>query len=405
MAHPIPVSDLSVPTVRTVRRDQPVPYRQCSVCVLDTLDDPWMRFDDQGRSHYYHEYTRAERENVRTGVEAERLLERTVERIRHDGRGHDYDCIMGLSGGVDSTYLAYLAKQLGLRPLAVHLDNGWNSELAVKNIENIVSRLGIDLYTHVIDWEEFRDLQLAYLKASVVDIEVLSDHAILATLLRVAGQRGIKHVLSGTNVVTEQVLPPHWIYRKNDHVNIRAIHKAFGTRPLRTYPLLDAKAKRYYQVLRGVRSHSLLNLVPYHKAEVKRVIQAELGWRDYGGKHYESIFTRFYQGHILPTKFGIDKRKAHLSNLIFSGQMTKAEALAELQEPIYPAELLREDTEFVLKKLELSPEAFDALMALPPRDHTEFEYERPIYDAFPALRPLRGLVQRAKHQLARSRTI
>ena len=401
MSHAITSSD---PLLGPARREQLVPYRQCSVSVLDTVDDPAMRFDELGRCHYYHEYVQAEREHVHTGEQAEEILARIVDRIRRDGRGRPYDCIMGLSGGVDSTYLAYVAKQLGLRPLAVHLDNGWNSELAVKNIENIVSRLGIDLHTHVIDWEEFRDLQLAYLKASVVDIEVLTDHAILAILMRVAGQRGIKHILSGTNVVTEQVLPRHWIYQKSDHVNILAIHRQFGTRPLRTYPLLDTKAKKYHAIVRGVRSHSLLNLVPYRKQDVKLVIQNELGWRDYGGKHYESIFTRFYQGYILPVKFGIDKRKAHLSNLIFSGQMTKAEALADLAVPIYAPEQLRDDTTFVLKKLELSPEEFSLLMAQPPRAHTDFECERPLYDRYPVLRPLRGLADRARRGLSASRS-
>ncbi len=375
-------------------------YRQCSCSVLDTDDDPNMRFDDEGRCHYYHEYVREFQANVRTGQQGERALAQLADRVRADGRGKAYDCIMGLSGGVDSTYVAYLAKQLGLRPLAVHFDNGWNSELAVSNIENVVNRLGIDLYTYVIDWAEFADLQRAYLRASVVDIEVVTDHAIFATMYRIAGRRGIKHILSGTNVVTEQVLPPHWIYAKTDHVNIRAIHAAFGTVPLRTYPFMDWRVKKYYQVMRRVRSHSVLDLVPYEKAAVKRLIQDELGWRDYGGKHYESIFTRFYQGYILPAKFGIDKRKAHLSNLIFAGQLSKAEALAQLAEPLYPPDLLERDLEFVLKKLELSPEEFQRLMATPPRPHRDFAYERPIYDRYPFLMPARGMLGYVQRRMA-----
>ena len=173
-------------------------YQQCSVSVLDTNDDPDIRFDEQGRSHYFHEYHAVANERLRTGAEGRAELDRIAAEIRADGRGRKYDSILGLSGGVDSTYVAYLAKELGLRPLAVHLDNGWDSELAVQNIENIVTRLGLDLHTHVIDWEEFRDLQVAYLKASVVDIEVISDHAIFATLYRTAARNGIRHILSGT---------------------------------------------------------------------------------------------------------------------------------------------------------------------------------------------------------------
>ncbi|HXT16702.1 MAG TPA: N-acetyl sugar amidotransferase [Gemmatimonadaceae bacterium] len=368
------------------------PYRQCSVSVLDTLDDPNMLFDEQGRCHYYHDYMRAERAYVRTGEAGRRELEQMVDRVKQDGRKLPYDCIIGVSGGVDSTYLAYLVKQLGLRPLAVHFDNGWNSELAVTNVENIVNRLGIDLFTYVVNWEEFRDLQLAYLRASVVDIEVVSDHAIMATMWRTAAKHGVRHILSGTNIVTEHVLPPHWIYNKSDHVNLRAIHKAFGRVPLDTYPLVDWRVKRYMHGVRGIRTREPLNLVPYDKAEIKRVITSELGWRDYGGKHYESIWTRFYQGYILPTKFGIDKRKAHLSNLIFSRQITKEHALAELAEPMYEPALLRQDMDFVLKKLELTAAEFERIMRLPPRAHREFDYERPIYDDFPVLRPFRGAI-------------
>jgi len=364
-------------------------YRQCTLSVLDTRDDPNMRFDSEGRSHYYGEYLAAERARVRHGAEGERELEKIADEIRTAGKGKQYDSIMGLSGGVDSTYVAYLAKQLGLRPLAVHFDNGWNSELAVQNIENIVGRLGLDLHTYVVNWEEFRDLQLAYLRASVVDIEVLSDHAISATMYKLAEKHGIHHILTGTNVVTEQVLPPHWIYAKSDHVNIKAIHRQFGKIPLKTYPFMDFRAKKFHQLVSGTKSHSILDYVEYDKAAVKKLITRELGWRDYGGKHYESVFTRFYQGYILPRKFGIDKRKAHLSNLIFAGQITKEQALEELSRPIYDPDQLKADYDFVLKKLGLSAREFEDLMSQPPRAHTDFDHERPIYDRFPLLTPLR----------------
>jgi N-acetyl sugar amidotransferase len=371
-------------------------YRQCSVGVLDTDDDPDMRFDEQGRSHYYHDYKLAEAQLVKEGEEGEQILQGLAERIRVDGKNKPYDSIMGLSGGVDSTYVAFQAKRIGLHPLAVHLDNGWNSELAVQNIENIVNRLNFDLHTHVIDWNEFRDMQLAYLKASVIDIEVISDHAIFALLYRLAGEHGIKHILSGTNVVTEFVMPPHWIYNKTDHVNIKAIHKAHGSVPLKTYPFMDLKVKKWVQLFKKVRSHSILNNVSYNKADVKKQIQEELGWRDYSGKHFESIFTRFYQGYILPEKFGVDKRKAHLSNLIYAGQITKEEALCKLQEPPYGEQLVKQDLEFVTKKLGLSKIEFENIMRTPTRSHLDYEIEKSVYDSYPYLKPLRGGVNLVK---------
>jgi len=298
---------------------------------------------------------------------------------------------MGLSGGVDSTYVAYLAKQLGLRPLAVHFDNGWNSELAVMNIENIITKLGFDLFTYVIDWNEFRDIQLAYLKASVVDIEAITDHAIFATLYRLAGEKKIKYVLSGTNVQTENTLPRSWIFNKHDHINIQSIHKAYGTLPLKTFPFSNAKVKRYYRQVLGVTSVSVINYVEYNKKKIKELIQRELGWRDYGGKHYESVWTRFYQGYILPTKFNIDKRKAHLSDLIFGGQITKEEALEELRKPIYDATQFKIDYDFVLKKLGLTEDEFNAIMQAPPRSHYDFDYEKPIDVRYPALKPFKTI--------------
>ncbi|AXI54107.1 N-acetyl sugar amidotransferase [Sulfitobacter sp. JL08] len=364
-------------------------YRQCSVGVLDTRDDPTMTFDSKGRCNYYNAYKAAEDEHVPSPEQGEVRLQALAAQIKEEGKGKPYDCIMGLSGGVDSTYVALQARRLGLRPLAVHLDNGWNSELAVMNIEQIVSRLDIDLHTLVIDWQEFRDLQRAYLLSNVIDIEVISDHAIFATLYKLAAKYGLKHILSGTNIVTEFVMPPHWIYNKTDHVNIRAIHREFGKVPLKTYPFINLKVKKWDLMVLNVRSHSILNWVPYDKAAVKAQIQDELGWRDYGGKHHESIFTRFYQGYILPKKFFADKRKAHLSNLIYAGQITKEAALAELEMPPYPLEHQEEDRLFVTKKLGFTLAEFDAIMASDPIPHSHYAVEQSLYDTYPALKPLR----------------
>lgn len=376
------------------------PYQQCSISVMDTISDPNISFDEKGVCNYHQEYLQKEKEQVFFGKEAEEKLAAIVEKIKAAGKGHKYDCITGVSGGVDSTYLCLTAKRLGLNPLIVHFDNGWNSELAVKNIENIISKLGFDLYTFVVDWNEFKDLQLAYLKASVVDIEAITDHAIIGTLYRLAAEKDIKYVLSGYNIVTEGVLPSHWVWSKTDHANIKDIHKKFGTVPLKTFPLFTAKQKRFDMQRKGIEVIYLLNYIPYNKKQVKEAIASELGWRDYGGKHYESVFTRFYQGYILPVKFGIDKRKAHLSNLIFSGQLAKPEALEELKKPIYDPQQLKDDYEFVLKKLNLSPEEFENIMRTPRREHTEFDVEKGLYERYPfakAFRPIGNVVKKIFH--------
>jgi N-acetyl sugar amidotransferase len=365
----------------------------CTRCILDSGDDPALLLDEHGVCNYCRHYDRLAAEQVLTGAEGEARLRRTVQEIRDAGAGRKYDCILGVSGGVDSTYLAYLTHQQKLRPLVVHFDNGWNSEGAVSNIENIVKRLGFDLHTYVVDWEEFRDVQLAYLKASVIDIEAVTDHAILGALHRLAKKFKIRYVLSGTNVVTEAVLPDNWIFNKADHVNLTAIHTRYGQVKLVDFPLFDTALKLYCHRWLKVSSVSLLNWVPYVKRDIQKLIAAELGWRDYGGKHCESIFTRFYQGYILPRKFKVDKRKAHLSNLICSGQMTRDEALKELEQPIYAPELLKLDLEFVLKKLGLTADEFDAIMRLPIRSHYDFPVEQALSKRYPVLKPVAAVAR------------
>jgi N-acetyl sugar amidotransferase len=372
------------------RTDQP--YRQCAATVMDTIADPDIRFDESGKCNYYHEFRKSEKDNVFTGEEGKKKLDYLVNSIMEDGRGKPYDCIVGLSGGVDSSYVAYKAKEFGLRPLTVHFDNGWNSELSVNNIENIVSKCGFDLYTLVVDWDEFRDIQLAYLKASVVDIEVVTDHAITATLFKLAKEHRIKYVLSGSNINTECIMPRSWIFNKNDHVNLLDIHKKFGTRPIKTYPVFDTYLKKYTNDILKAKWISFLNLIPYVKKDVKATITRELGWKDYGGKHYESIFTKFYQAYILPNKFKIDKRKPHLSNLIMSGQMTKDEAMHELSLPLYPEDQFRTDYEFVLKKFGMTHEEFDRIMKEAPRSHTEFKTELALHKRYPILKIIRPLI-------------
>jgi N-acetyl sugar amidotransferase len=350
----------------------------CTRCVMDT-SDPEIRFDEQGVCNHCHGYEALAAREVRTGQTGKEALLRIVDRIKAHGQGKQYDCVMGISGGVDSTYLAYTAKQLGLRPLAVHMDNGWDSELAVSNIEKVLKTLSIDLYTEVLDWEEFRDLQLAFLKASVSDAEIPTDHAIGASIYRVASERGIRYILSGENVVTEGVLPGSWTYGVWDWKYIRAVHQRFGTVPLRTFPHYSLVDLSYYRAARLLRTFCPLNFLPYVKSEAMRVLQHDLGWKYYGGKHYESIYTRFFQGYILPRKFGIDKRKAHLSTLICSGQITRDAAVTELSCQSYSPELQRQDHEYVTKKLGLRAEEFAAIMALPIRTHRDFPNSEALF--------------------------
>lgn len=357
-------------------------YRQCAITVMDNIADPDITFDKEGVSNYFYEYKKAEQENVLTGKAGEEKLHRLAEEIKKNGQGKPYDCLIGLSGGVDSTYVAYLVKQLGLRPLAVHLDNGWNSELAVMNVENIVTKLGFDLYTLVVNWEEFKDIQLSYLKASVVDIEVVSDHAIFATMYKLAKDKNIGYIISGTNVVTEHIMPPSWLYKKMDFTNLKDIHSKYGSVKIKTYPTFDFKKYVYYSAVLKLTPISILNYVPYNKQQIKELITKELDWRDYGGKHYESAFTKFYQAYILPQKFKIDKRKAHLSTLICSGQMTKEDALKELEQLLYEPAQLKSDTEYVIKKFGLTEKEFEDIMKLPVRKHEEFKTDQHLKEGY-----------------------
>jgi len=374
-------------------------YRQCVRCVLDTTDHAQLLFDSDGVCNHCRSFDAQWRALPPTEAERQRVFHTAIDRIRKAGFGRAYDSILGISGGVDSSYLAYVAKREGLRPLIVHFDNGWNSELAVRNIHSVVEKLGFDLETYVINWEEFRDLQVAYLRASVIDIEVLTDHAIYGSLFRLAIERRIPFVLSGNNLATEGVLPYCWTYDKLDDINIRDIHRKFGRGTIKTYPFVDGKVNRRIR-RSGIEVVTLLDYIPYVKADVKRLLGDQLGWVDYGGKHYESVFTRFYQGYILPTKFGIDKRKAHLSTLICSGQITKEQALAELEQPPYAEAQLRDDLEFVLKKLRLTAEEFDELMRAPIRNHRDFDTRGSFFNHYRAFRPLRPVWQSLKRVMA-----
>lgn len=370
-------------------------YQQCNKCILDTNDDTNITFDENGICSYCHYYDDVEKKYILTGDDATKKIEEKVKDIKTAGTGKPYNCLLGLSGGVDSSYLAYLAKQLGLTPLCVHFDNGWNSEMAVKNIQHIVNKLGFDLSTYVINWEEFRDLQRAYFKAGVIDIEALTDHAIYASLMKIAFEHNIKFILSGTNIATEGILPVHWVHKKSDYLNIIDIHAKHGTVKLKSFPLNTRKVKKKFNK-KKFEIVEFLNWIPYNKAAVKKILIEELEWKDYGGKHYESTFTKFYQAYILPVKFGVDKRKAHLSTLICSGQMSREEALKEMEMPLYDEKDLQIDKTYVLKKLGFTEEEFDVMMKQKPRSHLDYETEGSLFNYYPFLKPIKPLWEKYK---------
>jgi N-acetyl sugar amidotransferase len=349
----------------------------CKRCVLTSADDPALSVSADGICNHCRSYDENLPKIVLEGEAGRQEWARQVERMKAAGKGKDYDCILGVSGGRDSTYLALMAKEAGLRVLCVHLDNGWNSREATSNITNIIRKLGFNLYTHIVDWEEFKDVQLSYFKAGVLDLDVPTDHAMLACLYQQAINHKIKYILSGHNYATEAILPSNFNFDKGDAQNLINIHKKFGTVPLRTFPLFRQKEKllvsRYYK-LKSIRP---LNWIHYNKEEAKKEIAAKLGWKEYGAKHFENIFTRFYQGYILPTRFNIDKRKAHFSTLICSGQMTRDEALKELEKPPYDPEVYKIDRAFVLNKFNLNEEQFEKFMTMPIIPHEAYGVEKP----------------------------
>lgn len=330
---------------------------------MDTTD-PEIRFDASGICNHCRRYDTVVPARVFSGEAGRRRLTEIADRIRRDGKNKQYDCVLGVSGGVDSTYAAFQARQFGLRPLAVHLDNGWNSEVAVRNIERALKRLDIELYTHVIDWEEFRDLQVAFLKASTPDSEIPTDHAIAALLHQTASRLGVRYVVTGANCRTETHLPRTWSQGHDDARYIRAVHRRFATRRLKTFPIATR-----LELWRHRQRHELLtilNFLDYARGKAVQLLEREVGWEDYGGKHHESVYTRFFQGYILPRKFGYDKRRAHFSSMICSGEITRDDALRQLREEPYPVKRQLEDRTYVIKKLGLSELEFEQIMSAPP---------------------------------------
>lgn len=354
----------------------------CSRCVMDETATE-ITFDESGVCNFCNHYDQVLINEIFSDKGGEEKLEKLIKEIKEKGKNSKYDCLIGLSGGVDSSYVAYLvAKRYGLRTFAVHLDNGWNTELAVANVEQIVKRLDIDLSTYVLDWKEFRDIQLSFLKSSISNIEIPTDHAIWALLIKTAGKMKIPFIIAGNNVVTESIMPESWLYGSKDSKLIKSIHQKFGKVKLKTYPSLSTFDYVDYLLIRGIRWVPILNYIDFNKADAKKFLMDELGWRDYGGKHYESIFTRFFHAYFLPKKFGYDLRKSYLSALICSGQISRNEALEELSHQPASDDLLFQDREYVIKKLGLTHEEFDTILHEKPKSYKDYHNNEKLWQRF-----------------------
>lgn len=357
-------------------------YQICTNCVMDNTDSAII-FDIKGVCDHCNTFYQHTLPNWHTDVRGERVLEAMVDTIKRESIGKDFDCIIGMSGGIDSSYLTYMAKEkLGLKPLVFHVDAGWNSQLAVNNIERIVDGLGLDLFTEVIDWEEMKDLQLAFFKSGVPHIDAPQDHAFFATMYKFAEEYKVKTILTGANLSTECVRNPvEWMYYQSDAAQLRDIHRRFGKGSLANFPVTSILwHKVFLPYIRGIKVLRPLNYLPYIKQEAMDLLSSRFGWQPYSQKHFESRFTRFYESYWLPKRFGYDVRKVQYSSLILTGQMTRDEALERLKEPPYDQTTIGHDIEFVANKLGITVDELNSYMELPRKTYRDYRSQRWIYD-------------------------
>ena len=357
-------------------------YQQCVRCVMDT-DAVDIIFDEHGTCNYCSEFLERSKHILGKNLASkEEKLKQIVAKVKANGKGKPYDCIVGVSGGVDSSWTLVEVKRLGLRPLAVHMDNGWNSELAQNNISNLLISLDVDLYTHVIDWDEYRELMQAFFDADVIDVELLYDNATLGVNYQQANKYGLKYILAGTNNATEGMqIPKKWNWFKYDKRNIKALAKRRGIKELKTFPAIGTGGFIWNHFIKGVRFNSFLDYLDYNKFEALDDLEKNYGYKRYEYKHYESIFTRFYQGYILPRKFNVDKRKIHLATLVISEQMSRENALKVLDGTPYLSDAdVEKDLTYFLKKMRWSRKQLEEYIARPEIPHSNYSTERPVWD-------------------------
>jgi N-acetyl sugar amidotransferase len=348
---------------------------------MDTSDSN-ITFDTDGVCDHCNTFYKKVLPNWKTNEIGRQSLDKTVLKIKQEGKGKDFDCIIGMSGGIDSSYLTYLAKEeLGLRPLVFHVDAGWNSQIAVNNIEMLVDKLGLDLYTEVIDWEEIRDLQLAFFKSGVSHIDTPQDHAFFATMYKFAEKHKVKNILTGANLSTECIRNPlEWMYYQSDSIQLRDIHRQFGSKPLVNYPTTNIlRHKIYLPYVKGINVIRPLNYMPYVKEDAIKLLIERFGWQPYPQKHFESRFTRFYEGYWLPKRFGYDTRRVQYASLIVTGQMTRDEALEKLKEPALDEATARQEFEYVATKLGITIEELQSYMDAPKKTYKDYKSQESVY--------------------------
>jgi N-acetyl sugar amidotransferase len=357
-------------------------YQICSNCVMDTSDSQIV-FDADGVCDHCNGFKRDVLPNWFPNDTGKAMFRELISKIKESGKGKPFDCIMGMSGGLDSSYLLHLAvSEFGLRPLVFHVDGGWNTDIAVNNVQMLVEKLGLELYTEVINWEEMRDFQLAFFKAGVPHLDIPQDHAFIATLYHFANKHNIKYILNGSNYSTECVRNPlEWLYYGTDMAQIRDIHRRFGMRKLDTYPFSSILFhKLYLRYIKGVQVVKPLNWLPYTKEQAIATLSGKYGWRPYPQKHFESRFTRFYEGYWLPTRFGYDTRKVQYSSLILTKQMTREEALKKLEQPAYDPATIADDFEYVANKLGITVDELRHYHTMPLKTYRDYRNQEWLFN-------------------------
>lgn len=349
---------------------------------MDTSDANIV-FDAQGVCDHCRGFEAHVMPNWHPNAEGERRFAAVVDRIKEDGKGRDFDCILGMSGGLDSSFLLHKAvKDFGLRPLVFHVDGGWNTDIAVSNIQALVDGLGLDLYTEVINWNEMRDFQLAFFKSGVPHLDIPQDHAFIATLYNFADRHGIRYILNGGNIATECVRNPlQWLYYGTDMRQLNDIRRRFGTVPMKSYPFSSVLRHKFYlRYIRRVQVVKPLDWMPYTKALAREMLSSLYGWRPYPQKHFESRFTRFYEGYWLPERFGYDTRRVQFSSLILTGQMTRDEAIEELKKPAYDPETIAHEFDYIARKLGIGSEELRGYFTMPKKTYADYRNQRWMFD-------------------------
>ena len=357
------------------------PYQICSKTVMDS-SDPGIQFDENGVCDHVHDFDNFVKPNWDTSEKGKAELDKMFSKIKAEGKGKDFDCLLGLSGGVDSSYLLHMAvKEFGLKPLVFHVDGGWNSELAVHNINVLIEKLGLDLYTEVINWEEMKDFQLAFFKSGLPHIDIPQDHSFVATLYKFAAKHNIKYIINGGNFSTECVqYPMQYYYYGTDMIHIRDIIKKFGTIKMKSYPFSSVfRHKIYLKYIRRIKVVKPLNSMPYYKQEAIDLLEKEYGWKPYPQKHFESRFTRFFEGYWLPKRFGFDPRRVMLSSLILTDQMSRDEALEILKKPAYDPSIINDDFKYIATKLNISEDQLTKYMELPKKYYWDYKNQDSIF--------------------------